>query len=371
MKFRGVTWDHPRGFECMVAASKTYAEQTGVKVSWDKRSLQAFADAPIEQLAETYDFVVLDHPHVGIIAETGALLPLPFPEDTDASLGGSAESYFWKDLCWAYAVDASCQMAAYRPDLTSRLPETWEQLAGSSGASFKPLTPLLPVDAIDMLMTLVAGRGEEALPFAPDRFVSHENGIYALEVLKALYRLGPSEAVNMNPIKVLETLSTTDEFHCSPCLFGYVNYARPGFREHALSYFDLPVSAGGGRRRGILGGAGIGVSSRTAQPDAAIAFAKWVASEPVQSGVYLENEGQPANRHTWLNKRNDPTYSGFLDGSWNTISEAWTRPREAWFLGFIDDVCEMLPAFFMQNQSSEDFLQRMNTAYRHYINGAR
>lgn len=370
MKLRGMTWDHPRGFDCVVAASEKYARYEGVEIAWDKRSLQAFADASIEELASSYDFVVLDHPHVGIIAETGALHPLPFPEDHDASLGGSAESYFWNGSCWAYAIDAACQMAVYRPDLTNRLPKTWEQLIGTDGPSFKPLTPLLPVDAIDMLMTLVAGRGEQALPVSADKFVSDENGLYALNVLKGLYRIGPEEAVRMNPIKVLETLSSTDEFHCSPCLFGYVNYSRRGFRKHALSYFDLPLAAGFDVRRGILGGAGIGVSSRTDLRDVAVAFAKWVSSEPVQSGVYLENEGQPANRHTWLNKRRDPDYSGFFDGGWNTISEAWTRPRDAWFLGFVDEVCEMLPTFFTADQSSEAFLKKMNSAYRHHVKGA-
>lgn len=369
-RLKGMTWDHPRGYECVVAASRLYEQQTGVSIEWDKRSLQAFADAPIDELARAYDFIILDHPHVGLIAEQNALLELSPPIDSKASMGGSPESYFWGGKCWAYAADAACQMAVHRPDITNRLPETWEGFKAADAADFRALTPLLPVDAFDMMMTLVAGRGEERLPFSPSEFTSEKNGLYALDILKTLYKLGPSEAVEMNPIQVLETLSGSDEFALSPCLFGYVNYARPGFRNHQLVYFDLPVSAGGGKRRGILGGAGIGISAHTAAPEAARHFASWLTSEPVQSGVYLENEGQPANRHTWEAKRTDPTYAGFFDGGWNTMVEAWTRPRDPWFLGFVDDACEIFPDFFLKDRSPADFLADLNKAFRRHHKGA-
>ena len=36
-----------------------------IQIKWDKRPLQAFADRPIEEMAFDYDFMVIDHPHVG------------------------------------------------------------------------------------------------------------------------------------------------------------------------------------------------------------------------------------------------------------------------------------------------------------------
>ncbi|WP_420329017.1 extracellular solute-binding protein [Mameliella sp.] len=370
MKLTGMTWDHPRGFDPVVAASAAYAAQTGIEVTWDKRSLQAFADAPIAELAERYDFIVLDHPHVGQIAETGALLPLPAPGDASASLGRSAESYLWQGKCWAYALDAACQMAAYRPDLGASLPKLWEDFLQDDAARFRPLTPLLPVDAFDMLMTLVAGRGEVDMPRDGRHFVSPENGEYALRILRALYRLGPDEQVEMNPIKVLEALTCADEFACSPCLFGYVNYARPGFRPHPVRYFDLPLCAGHDRPRAILGGAGIGVSARTRAPEEAVAFARWITSEPVQSGVYLDNNGQPANRHTWLAQQGNADVAGFFQGGFHTIDNAWTRPRAPWFLGFVDEVCEIMPAFFRKAIPEDQFLRRIDALYQHHLQEA-
>lgn len=367
---RGMTWDHPRGYDCVVAAAEAYGAETGVKIEWDKRSLQAFADAPILDLAAKYDFIVLDHPHVGQIAETGALLALPPSTGQGTSLGGSEESYFWGGRCWAYALDAACQMAAYRPDLGAPLPRKWEDFLRADAAKYRALTPLLPVDAFDMLMTIVAGRGEADLPRNSREFVTDANGLYALGILRALYALGPDEQVAMNPIAVLEALSGTDDFACSPCLFGYVNYARPGFRTHRLGYFDLPQCDGYTGSRSILGGAGIGVSARTSDPNAALAFAQWITSEPVQSGVYLANNGQPANRKTWLAQAADPAVAPFFQGGFSTIDTAWTRPRDVWFLGFVDDVCAIMPDFFRKAIPAETFLGTLNTLYRHHLKGA-
>ncbi len=365
----GITWDHPRGYDCLVAASVAYEAETGVSISWDKRSLQAFADVPIHDLAERHDFIVLDHPHVGQISETGALLELPYGGGGETSLGGSEESYVWNGKCWAYALDAACQMAARRPDLDAPLPKFWEQFLVDEANQFRALTPLLPVDALDMLMTIVAGRGEDDLPRSGSVFVSDTNGVFALDVMRALYVLGPVEQVDMNPIAVLETLSESDEFACSPCLFGYVNYVRPGFRSHRLNYFDLPLSEGYPRPRSILGGAGIGISAKTGAPDAAISFARWITSEDVQSGLYLDNNGQPANRKTWLNQGRNKEVAPFFRGGFHTIDNAWTRPRDPWFLGFVDDVCAIFPGFFRKNTPSETFLSGINAIYRHHRKG--
>lgn len=363
---RGMTWDHPRGYACLEAASQRYLAETGNAISWDRRSLQAFADASIEDLAKTYDLIVLDHPHVGLIAETQCLLPLE-PPVGDGSLGGSLESYIWKGELWAYPVDAACQVAVSRPDMQPVQLPHWEAVFEAKPQDFRMATPLLPVDAFDLLLTLVAGKGEEKLPFSETQFTSKANGVMALKVLKSLYRLGPPEAVGWNPIDVLEAMSTTDEFAYSPALFGYINYAREQFRPHKLEYVDLPSFADTGLKRGILGGAGIGVSARRGNAETARQFAAWVASEPVQSGIYIENEGQPANPATWNRLADDPRYSGFLKGARRTIDAAWTRPRDIWFLSFVDDACEIFPDFFRKDRDEEDFWTELNTLYRRNI----
>ncbi len=77
IELKGVSWDHPRGHDSIVATSNAYSEShPEVSFTWGTRSLQDFADYPIEQLAENFDFIVLDHPFMGVAATSGCLLPL-------------------------------------------------------------------------------------------------------------------------------------------------------------------------------------------------------------------------------------------------------------------------------------------------------
>ena len=63
IELRGTTWDHPRGWGGTRATADAFTrERADVRVTWETRSLQAFADHPIGELAATYDLIVLDHP---------------------------------------------------------------------------------------------------------------------------------------------------------------------------------------------------------------------------------------------------------------------------------------------------------------------
>ena len=73
---KGITWDHPRGYDPLVAASKVYEEQFGLSVQWEKRSLSNFGDQSLTALAKQFDLLIIDHPHVGVANDTGCLLPL-------------------------------------------------------------------------------------------------------------------------------------------------------------------------------------------------------------------------------------------------------------------------------------------------------
>ncbi len=63
-----MTWDHPRGYDPLVACNVVWRARSGVAVEWDRRSLQDFESFPVEELARSYDLLVTDHPHVGLIA---------------------------------------------------------------------------------------------------------------------------------------------------------------------------------------------------------------------------------------------------------------------------------------------------------------
>ncbi|NBU65362.1 MAG: carbohydrate ABC transporter substrate-binding protein, partial [Chloroflexia bacterium] len=48
---RGIAWNHTRGYLPMVASAQRFQElHPDVEIVWEKRSLQAFADQPIQVL---------------------------------------------------------------------------------------------------------------------------------------------------------------------------------------------------------------------------------------------------------------------------------------------------------------------------------
>ena len=74
---RGIAWNHTRGYLPMVATAQRFQElHPDVEIIWEKRSLQAFADQPIQVLAQTFDLLVIDHPFVGYAAQHPVLVPL-------------------------------------------------------------------------------------------------------------------------------------------------------------------------------------------------------------------------------------------------------------------------------------------------------
>src|SRR3546814_3068943 len=89
---RGMTWDHARGYDPLVAASRAWAEAGGEAIAWDRRSLQDFESFPVEELARRYDLIVIDHPHVGQVADAGCLAPLDTLCEAEALAGIAAGS---------------------------------------------------------------------------------------------------------------------------------------------------------------------------------------------------------------------------------------------------------------------------------------
>ena len=109
-----------------------------VRVEWQTRSLQGFADEPLEQLIRDYDLLVIDHPHIPHAADRGLLLALEGPErEVDlaelarGSVGVSHQSYQHDGHQYGLAIDAAAQVAVYRPDLLPTPPASISADPGS------------------------------------------------------------------------------------------------------------------------------------------------------------------------------------------------------------------------------------------------
>ena len=359
---RGMTWEHPRGYDCQVAAAAEYARLTGVEVTWEFRSLQAFADEPLENLADRYDLLVIDHPHVPLAAAEGLLAPLDGAGHDDAlaalaadSVGPSHATYAHGGHQYGLATDAATQVAVHRPDLLPAVPTGWDDVLALA-AEGRVLWPAKPVDAYSTLCTLAANHGTP-VNARPGTFLSAQDAAPVLDLMHRLTERVPGWCLSANPIEVAEALAADDRWSYAPLLYGYSNYSRAGFRRHRLRYTDMPAGPKG-VSGSQLGGAGVAVSARAGDVDAARAYALWVASPAVQAGVYYDAGGQPGYAPAWDDDRLNADSWDFFRGTRQTLEQAWVRPRTAGYIAFQDTVSPWVTATLQGELTDAQLLRR-------------
>jgi multiple sugar transport system substrate-binding protein len=372
---RGMTWEHARGYGSVVAAAAAYrAVRPDVEVHWEFRSLQAFADHPIDQLVDQYDLLVIDHPHIPIAADEGLFSRLDgVGHDEELailaaqSVGRSHESYQHGGHQWGLATDAAAQVAAFRPDLIAEPPRDWPAVLELAREG-RVLWPAKPIDAFSSLVTVSANAG--ATPMSGDGvFLPQDDALVALGLLHELASLVPADNLAWNPIQTADALADGDRFAYSPLLFGYTNYSRAGFRANRLRYVDIPSG-----RRGVsgslLGGAGIAVSARSGALDAAREHAFWLASAAVQRGVYFDGGGQPGNSVAWEDERANAETLDFFRGTRATLEGAYLRPRTARYIELQDRLSPLVTQALAGELTDEQCVARMNELTARLMTGA-
>lgn len=369
IKLRGITWDHPRGYQPLAASVEPYREMFGIETAWDKRSLKDFGDVPIDSLAERYDLLIIDHPHVGLAAEAGCLLPLDSCLDQQTlavlagqSAGPSHASYTYAGRQWALAIDAAMQAAAYRPDLLGEpLPENWADVLDlgrrlrQQGQAIA--IPLAPTDAICSFLSLAANSGDPP-GSRPGRLVEPETGRQALELLRALAEAAHPGSLDWNPIGLLDHMGQADDVVYCPLTFCYTNYARSGYQPYLVRFHTIPGITGA-----LLGGAGFAVSARCRQPEAACAYGAWLNSAEVQRSFYLENGGQPGNIIAWRDPAANRLTHNFFADTLPTLEGAYLRPRHNGFVAFQEAAGFIIHAFLRDGTGVEDCFEELSKLY--------
>ncbi|MHC3000027.1 extracellular solute-binding protein [Microbacterium sp. HJ5] len=369
---RGITWEHARGYGSVSAAAEAYrAVAPDVEVRWEQRSLQAFADQPLEQLIEDYDLLVIDHPHIPFAAEHGLFLRLDGTGHDDElavlagqSVGVSHETYAHAGGQWGLATDAAAQVAAYRPDLLPEPPGDWDGVLALA-AEGRVLWPHKPVDAFSSLVTVASGNGEQPMR-SPDVFLSADALGQAMETLRKLARLVPAENSKWNPIQAADALSSGDRYAYVPLMFGYTNYSRTGFRPHRVRYIDIPASREG-VRGSLMGGAGIAVSARTRHPEQAVDHAFWLDSAEVQEGVYYDAGGQPGNAVAWESDRTNADSLDFFRGTRATLEGAYVRPRFVRYIELQNALSEHVTAALQSRLSDDRLRERLDEGVQQWL----
>jgi multiple sugar transport system substrate-binding protein len=364
---RGITWEHSRGYDCMVASANRYAELVpDTRIEWQFRSLQAFADAPIERLAADYDLLVIDHPHIPEAAEGGHFARLDgvgfdaeLAELAAQSVGRSHESYAHQGHQYGLASDAAAQVAVYRPDLLPDPPRTWDDVLELAREG-RVLWPTKPIDAFSSLVTMAANAGTPPAQ-TPGEFLPADDLLPVLERMHELSALVPAVNRTQNPIEIAEMLSTDNRWAYAPLAFGYTNYSRPGFRPGRLRYTDIPSGAAG-VTGSLLGGAGIAVSAASAHLHEARAFAFWVASADTQAGVYYDGGGQPGNAAAWTDDRLNADSLDFFRGTRATLEGAYLRPRSTGYIDFQDSMSPLVTRALNGQLSDAELVHSLNNA---------
>ncbi len=369
-KLRGLAWDHRRCWGPLEASGPGWqASHPSVEISWDRRSLHAFGEAPLEAVLGAYDLVVYDHPFVGEIAEGG--LMVPFDEHLSVeekafferdSVGKSWQSYQRQGRQWALPIDAACQVASYRPDLLSGLggavPASHDEvlaLGRAARAKGKWIgLPLVPTDAMCLILTFTNP------PAEGEDFVDRAAIERAIGELRELAELVHPLSRSWNPILCYDHMVENDEIVYVPFAFGYVNYAAQASARR-LAFADVPRPGAAGA---LLGGAGIGVSARSPNRDAAIAYARHLCSPEIQRTSYVEAGGQPGSLQAWRDDRVNAATGNFFAETLKTIQASYLRPTHAGFLAFFRDCAPPAAAAIAGELSAAELWSTLDRRYR-------
>ena len=371
INLKGMTWDHSRGYDPMIATSKAFANKynNNVSIQWDKRSLQAFADRPIEQMVEEYDLMVIDYPHVGEVSAKGLLQNFNVDEHLDKleslkkeSVGSSHQSYNIDGYQWALAIDAASQVSCFREDLISKIPLSWNELDNLANDN-KVLWPLKPVHAISSFYSIYNNLGKEFDP-SNRNFVERKFGIKTLEMMKQIASKLIKECFTMDPIKTAELLSETDDFVYSPYVYGFSNYSRSGFRKNILTYGDVINLSNKGPAGTHLGGTGIAISKKSEHKDLALEYSYWIAGSECQKNLFYSSGGQPGNIDAWNDDSINLETNNFFKNTKQTLNLAWVRPRHNGYMKFQDKSGDIINEFLQSNTKESFVIDKLTTLYR-------
>jgi len=373
INLKGIAWNHTRGFVSVVATAQRFEElNPGVTITWEKRSLQAFADAPLEKLAEAYDLIVMDHPHTALAAREKILLPLDqyLPEDflqdqAANSVGASHPSYASAGHQWTLATDAACPIATWRPDLMKAreldVPGTWQDVLALARKGQVGLS-LFPVDVLMHTYTFCEALGEA--PFRGETSLSSSATLSAaLECLREIASFCHARFLEMNPIRTAEFMTQTDEVAYCPLGYGYSNYSRPGYARFPLKA-GSPVHFRERPLRTVLGGAGLAVSARTRHIQASVDYARFTAEPAIQKGLYYVAGGQPGHRRAWTDDRVNATCMDFFKDTLPALDNALVRPPYPGYMYFQDRASPIAHECVAGRITPAMAAEKLNSLYR-------
>lgn len=335
----------------------------GVDLRWEVQPLEGFESAPLDALAERYDLIVMDHPHLGDALATSCVQPMEDVVGADAladierrTVGPSLASYRLSGSTWALPLDAATQVSARRADLMGDEPRSWADVVAQAERHPVALSLSGP-HAYLTFASVCASFGAPLERGAAASIVDASVGIRAIELLRDLGRRSPDGSASQNPIALLDRMTSTDEIGYIPLVFGYVNYAVRR-RERAVTYGPAPEGLDG-VPGSTIGGTGIAVSARTTVTDGLRRHLLWLLGDEAQRGHIPSHEGQPSARAAWEDDAVNRPVSDFYRRTRGTIDTSWVRPRFAGFTPLQSELSRVLREAVAGTEPPSDVLARL------------
>jgi multiple sugar transport system substrate-binding protein len=369
--YLGLTWDHPRGYVALERAAQE-ARAQGLDLRWERQPLEGFESHPIEELADRYDLIVLDHPHIGDAVAADCLQPMEslFDPATLAgwraqSIGRSFDSYRYAGAQWALPLDAATQVAVAREDrLDAALPQDWPEVLALARRQSVCLSLAGPHAALT-LFSMAAAYGDAPAAADPDRLFAGEGAAAAWTLLSELHALTYSGWRDLNPIRMLDAMAREAEAVYCPLVYGYVNYAVSGDNRGVLRFGDVPAGPAkhGGRLGSTLGGTGLAVSRRATVDEGLRRHLTALMSLAMQCDFIPFADGQPSARAAWGDPRVNVAWNGFYAHTQATLEQAIVRPRHRGYIPFQTEAAALVRGALEDRLASAPALAALQALY--------
>src|SRR5262245_21142526 len=367
-----MTWGHRRAIDPLTGTLAKFRElNSDIDIAWEERSLAGFEFQPVEDLAQDYDLIILDHPFMGDAAKKGYLKDLAaLLEGRDHDyIGPSLASYCYGTAIFAVPVDAAAQVAAYRPDLMARMdaspPRSWDEMTTlSQRAQRHGLQLAIAYSGVHGLMTfftLMASIGRPCSQLPGDVFCDWAAAHEALGLMRSLATFCPKEIFDWNSIALHEALANGDGLAYCPAVYCYATYAEAD-RANPLRFADLPGASSKSPKGSTIGGTGLAISAHCKMPQAAMIYARFAAAAETQTSFAL-NHGQPARIETWHDADLDRRFGGAYSATRATLEGAWIRPRYAGYLGFQKRGGELMEQHLRGNLGDSALLDELEKTF--------
>lgn len=384
IKLKGMTWSHDRGIKPLIAASEKFKKiHPEVEITWDARSLADFELFPLDQLADEYDFIMIDHPHIGVAAAQNLLLPLEnlLPVDFMMnqklnSVGQSFASYTWEGHQFAIPADAAAQTAACRKDLLEKyaltVPTTWtdvftliNSLDTTKDSAPTIGVPFVPVHAYSSFYSLCS-QISNSIIWSDGSDLAPEVGEQALKLLAKLLNKAHKDSFDFDPINMLDKMGSTDEIAYIPLIYGYSNYARDGYLDNVAIFSDIPSDTG--KPNGsMIGGVGISISSQCKHPELAALFLQMTVDAEFQKTTYFDAAGQPGHKEAWENQHINDNSNDFFINTLKTLELGSMRPRFNGYIEFQGHAGQLIRDFVKnKNTNYSEFVAQLNLLIKKY-----